>query len=56
MSDHAHLARTGVAGAIVIGGAVITGWQLLGVAAGVILVGAVLIRFGFRRGRNAGQQ
>ncbi|MEU4165609.1 hypothetical protein AB0F46_01825 [Streptomyces sp. NPDC026665] len=56
MSDNAHLARTGTAGAIAIGGAVITGWYLLAIAAGIVLAGAVLIRFSFRRGRNAGQR
>jgi hypothetical protein len=55
VSDHAHLARTGTI-AIVIGGAVISGWYLLAVAGAVIAAGALLIRFGFRRGRNAGQQ
>ncbi|WP_413799024.1 hypothetical protein [Streptomyces iranensis] len=33
-----------------------TGWWLLTVAAGLIVVGALTIRFGFRRGRQAGQQ
>lgn len=55
MSDNARLAQTG-AGALVIGTTVITGWWLLAVAAGVVVAGALLIRFGFRRGRNAGQQ
>ena len=56
MSDHAQLARTGVAGAIVIGGTVITGWWLLGAALSLIVIGAVAIRFGFRRGRTASQR
>jgi hypothetical protein len=56
VSDNAQLAKTGTAaGAIVIGGAVITGWYLLAIAAGVVLVGALCIRFGFRRGKGAGQ-
>ncbi|MEE4598696.1 hypothetical protein V2J94_43900 [Streptomyces sp. DSM 41524] len=57
MSDNAQLARTGsAAGAIVVGTTVITGWWLLSVAAGLIAAGALTIRFGFRRGRQAGQQ
>lgn len=57
MSDHAQLARTGTAaGVIVVGTTVITGWWLLAISAGIIAVGAILIRFGFRRGRTAGQR
>lgn len=56
MSDNAQLARTGTAGALVIGTTVITGWWLLAIAAAVITVGAVCIRLGFRRGRGAGEQ
>lgn len=57
MSDNAQLARTGTAaGAIVIGGTVITGWWLLGIAAAVVLAGAFCIRFGFRPGKGAGQR
>ena len=57
MSDNAQLARTGsAAGAIVIGTTVITGWYLLGIAAGIVIVGALCVRFGFRRGRGAGQR
>lgn len=56
MSDHARLASTGIGGALAIGGAVITGWWLLAAAAGIVAVGALAIRFGFRRGKNAGQQ
>ncbi|MCG0284424.1 hypothetical protein [Streptomyces sp. PSAA01] len=57
MSDNAQLARTGsAAGAIVVGSTVITGWWLLAVAVGIIAAGALAIRFGFRRGRQAGQQ
>ena len=56
MSDNAQLAKTGsAAGAIVIGTTVITGWWLLGIAAGIVVVGALCIRFGFRRGKSAGQ-
>lgn len=56
MSDNAQLARTGTLGAVAIGGAVVTGWWLLAVAVGVVALGAVAIRLGFRRGKNAGQQ
>ncbi|MER7874851.1 hypothetical protein ABTY63_15010 [Streptomyces solisilvae] len=57
MSDNAQLARTGsAAGAIVIGTTVVTGWWLLAVAAGIIVIGALAIRFGFRTGRKAGQK
>ena len=56
MSDNAQLARTGTAGALVIGTTVITGWWLLGAALGIVAVGAICIRLGFRRGKNAGQQ
>lgn len=56
MSDHAQLARTGVGGAIVIGGTIVTGWWILGIAVSIIAIGALAIRFGFRRGRTAGQR
>ncbi|MFI8300011.1 hypothetical protein ACIGCZ_29205 [Streptomyces nigra] len=56
MSDNAQLARTGTLGAVAIGGTLITGWYLLAAAAGVVVAGALLIRFGFRRGKSAGQQ
>lgn len=57
MSDNAQLARTGsAAGAIVIGTTVITGWWLLGIAAGIVLAGALLVRFAFRPGRGAGER
>jgi hypothetical protein len=56
VSDNAQLAKTGTAaGAIVVGGAVITGWYLLAIAVGIVAVGALAVRFGFRRGKNAGQ-
>lgn len=55
MSDNARLAQTG-AGAIVIGTTVITGWWLLAAAAGIVALGAVCIRYGFRPGRKAGEQ
>ena len=55
MSDNAKLAHTG-AGAIVIGTTVITGWWILATAVGIVAVGALCIRFGFRRNRGAGQR
>ncbi|MFG2134574.1 hypothetical protein ACGFNV_43390 [Streptomyces sp. NPDC048751] len=56
MSENSQLARTGsAAGAIVVGGTVITGWWLLGIAAAIVCMGAVLIRVGFRPNRSAGQ-
>ena len=55
MSDQ--LARTGAAGgALVIGATVITGWWVLSIAVGVILMGAFCVRVGFRRGRTASQR
>lgn len=56
MSDNAQLARTGAAGALVIGTTVITGWWLIAAAFTVVAIGAVCIRVGFRRGRGAGEQ
>ncbi|MEU3464442.1 hypothetical protein ABZ721_31370 [Streptomyces sp. NPDC006733] len=55
MSDHAQLAKTGTAaGVIVVGTTVITGWWLLAAAIALIAIGALGIRFGFRRGRTVG--
>ncbi|MET4927656.1 hypothetical protein P3L51_35765 [Streptomyces sp. PSRA5] len=55
MSDQ--LARTGpAAGALVIGTTVITGWELLGIALALVVIGAIAIRVGFRRGRSAGDR
>lgn len=56
MSDNAQLARTGTAGALAIGATVITGWYLLAAALGIVILGAVCVRFGFRRGKGAGQR
>ncbi|SMF85947.1 hypothetical protein [Streptomyces sp. Amel2xC10] len=56
MSDNAQLARTGTAGALVIGGVAVTGWYLLAAALAIVAVGAVCIRLGFRSGREAGEQ
>lgn len=56
MSENSQLARTGsAAGAIVVGGTIITGWWLLGIAASIVCLGAVLVRVGFRPHRSAGQ-
>lgn len=56
MSDNAQLARTGTAaGALVIGTTVITGWYLLAIALAIVIVGALVIRFAFRPGIDAGQ-
>lgn len=57
MSDNAQIARTGsAAGAIVIGTTVITGWWLLAAAVAIITIGAIAVRIGFRRDRQAGQK
>lgn len=57
MSDNPQLARTGTAaGSLVIGTTVITGWWILAAAITVVAVGAILIRFSFRHGRQAGQE
>jgi site-specific recombinase len=53
---HAQLARTGLGGAIIIGGTVVTGWWILGIAVVLVVIGAAGVRFGFRRGRTAGQR
>lgn len=51
------LARTGSAlGAVVIGGTVITGWWIVGLALLLVVLGAVFVRFGFRPGRSAGER
>lgn len=57
MSDKPQLAHTGTAaGAIVVGGAVITGWWLLAIAVGLVVAGALAVRFGFRRGKTAAER
>ncbi|MCM2389582.1 hypothetical protein [Streptomyces albipurpureus] len=57
MSENSQLARTGsAAGAIIVGGTIVTGWWLLGIAALVVGAGAILIRVGFRRDRTADQR
>ncbi|GAA2088056.1 hypothetical protein GCM10009759_09930 [Kitasatospora saccharophila] len=44
------LARTG-AGVLVIGGLTLAGWWAAAAAAGLIAVGVLCVRIGFRRGR-----
>lgn len=53
MSDNAQLAKTGTAGALVIGGVAVTGFWLLALALAIVLVGAALIRVAFRPGLAA---
>ncbi|MGC5034133.1 hypothetical protein ACPXCS_06110 [Streptomyces sp. DT190] len=55
MSDNAQLARTGTAGALVIGTTVVTGWWLLAIALTIVIIGAVVIRMSFRPRLAAGQ-
>ncbi|MEU0584563.1 hypothetical protein [Streptomyces sp. NPDC006132] len=55
MSDNAQLARTGTAGALVIGTTVVTGWWLLAIALTIVIIGAVVIRLAFRPRLTAGQ-
>ncbi|MFE7129306.1 hypothetical protein ACFVIM_00405 [Streptomyces sp. NPDC057638] len=50
MYDH-HLAKTGAL-TVAIGGAAISGWQILLVVALPVLLGALLVRVGFRRRRS----
>lgn len=51
MSGKAQLAQTGVGGAVVIGGVAYTGYWLLAIALGLVAVGTLTVRFGFRRKR-----
>jgi hypothetical protein len=51
MSGKAQLAQTGLGGAIVIGGVAYTGYWLLAIAVGLVAVGALAVRLGFRRKR-----
>jgi hypothetical protein len=55
MSDNGQLAQTGLGGAVVIGGTVYTGWWLLGAAIVVVGVGALLVRYGFRRKQSVNE-
>lgn len=52
MSGKSQLAQTGVGGAVVIGGTVYTGYWLLLIALGLVAVGALAVRYGFRRSRG----
>lgn len=49
--NYGKLAYTGM-GTLTIGGVVLNQWALLGIAAGLVVAGALLIRFGWRRGKN----
>lgn len=55
MSDHGQLAQTGI-GTVVVGGTAyyVGGW-MIAAAALLVVVGAVLVRFRFRRGRDIGE-
>jgi NADH:ubiquinone oxidoreductase subunit 6 (subunit J) len=55
MSGKSQLAQTGVGGAIVIGGTVYTGYWLLFIALGLVLLGGAAVRFGFRKGRGVNE-
>jgi hypothetical protein len=48
------LAMTG-AGTLTVGGLALTAPWLLAIAAGIVLIGAILIRAGFRRNKGAHQ-
>jgi hypothetical protein len=55
MNDYGKtLANTGLGG-LAIGGYVIDQWWLVAVAAGLIVVGILGLRFGWRRGKSANQ-
>lgn len=51
--NYGKLAYTGM-GTLTIGGVVLNQWALLGIAVGLVAAGALLIRFGWRRGKNVG--
>ena len=51
MNDYGKLAYTG-AGTLTIGGVVLNQWGLLGIAVGTIVVGALLVRYAWRRGKT----
>ncbi|MDR3033760.1 MULTISPECIES: hypothetical protein [Kitasatospora] len=44
------LAKTG-AGVLVLGGLTVAGWWMIAVAAVLVALGVLCVRFGFRRGR-----
>lgn len=49
--NYGKLAYTGM-GTLTIGGLVINQWGLLGIAAGLVVAGAIAIRYGWRRGKK----
>ena len=51
--NYGKLVYTGL-GTVTIGGVVFNQWALLGIAAGLVAVGALLIRYAWRRGRKVG--
>ena len=55
MSDNGQLAQTGL-GTVVIGGTAyyVGGW-MIAAAAAIVIVGVVLVRLRFRRGRDVGE-
>lgn len=52
MNDYGQLAYTGL-GTIVVGGIVINQWWLATIAVGLILLGILVLRLGWRRGKTA---
>jgi hypothetical protein len=55
MSGKAQLAQTGVGGAVVIGGVAYTGYWLVAIALGMVVIGALTVRLGFRRKRSVNE-
>ncbi|MEE1939964.1 hypothetical protein V1L54_11185 [Streptomyces sp. TRM 70361] len=56
MSEHGQLANTGT-GALVVGGLTLyNGWWLASAALGLVAVGVLVTRIGFRAGRRAGER
>lgn len=55
MSDNGQLAQTGIGGAVIIGGTVYTGYYLLALAVAIVGVGALLVRYGFRRKQSVNE-
>lgn len=53
MSENQQLARTGL-GTVTVFGLVVNEWWLLAVAAALVLLGVVLLRVSWRRGRLPG--
>lgn len=56
MSDNGQLAQTGL-GTVVVGGTAyyVGGW-MIAAAAALVVMGAILVRVRFRRGRGAGER